>query len=344
VAEGKILTLAVPAYNAEKTLRACLDSLLEPPILPLLDIIVIDDGSRDKTGAIADEYAQRQPESIRVIHKENGGHGSGINAAIKLAQGKYFKVVDADDSLLRENLAAFIKALKDTAVDVVLTHFYARNSGNGKKRYYRTEGIRLNREYTFEEFWSKGKGVRASCRFHGICYRTDFYRGTGVVLSEKVYYEDQEYATLPFRRVTTILPLDLVLYEYTLGGAEQSVSNNNRLKHIDQIEKVLWVLWEQYHVSPEMPKAASGYFVYKMAHVLFSYYVTALLVNPDRKEGRMRARRLRDKVKSEAGVLYQATRMKYRGTLLLHYLGISWGSIVAVQHTGAYRLLFKAAS
>jgi hypothetical protein len=136
----------------------------------------------------------------------------------------------------------------------------------------------------------------------------------------------------------------LVLYEYTLGNTEQSVSNGNRVRHIDQTEKVLWVLWEQYQTSPDMPKAVAGYVVDKMSHVLFSYYVTALLVNPDRREGRRQAREMRERVKTKAAPLYRATRAKYLGTLLLHCCGITWGRLVAVQHTGAYRLLFKAAS
>jgi hypothetical protein len=136
----------------------------------------------------------------------------------------------------------------------------------------------------------------------------------------------------------------LVLYEYSIGDAGQSVSDGSRVRYIGQTEKVLWVLWERYRAAPDMPKAAAGYFIYKMSHVLFSYYVTALLVNPDRREGRRQARNLRDRVKAEAVTVYRRTRMKYLGTLLLHSLGITWERLVAVPHTGAYRLLFRAAS
>jgi glycosyltransferase involved in cell wall biosynthesis len=344
MADAKLLTVAVPAYNAEKTLRNCLDSLLEPSVLSFLDIIVVDDGSRDGTGAIGNEYGRRYPESVRVVHKENGGHGSGINLAIGLARGKYFKVLDADDTLVTENLPGFIEALKTAGVDVVLTHFYALNIRNGKKRFYRTEGIPLNREYSFTDFWSAGKGVRAGCRFHGICYRTEFYRSTGVVLSEKVFYEDQEYATLPFRDIKTVLPLDMVIYRYAIGDRAQSVSNANRVTHIGKIERVLWVLWGRYREAPDMPPAAADYFRSKMAHVLFSYYTAALLINPNRKEGRRQSQALRAKTKQEAKELYNLVQFRYWGTLLLHYAGITWSRLVAVQHTPAYRFLFKIIS
>jgi glycosyltransferase involved in cell wall biosynthesis len=343
MADGKVLTVAVPAYNAEKTLRNCLDSLLEPSVLSLLEVIVVDDGSRDGTGAIGDEYGRRYPGCVRVVHKENGGHGSGINAAIGLARGRYFKVVDADDTLVRGSLPGFMGALETAGADVVLTHFYALNIRNGRRRFYRTEGIPLNREYTFAEFWCAGKGVRASCRFHGICYRTGFYRSTGVVLSEGVYYEDQEYATLPFREAETVLPLDMTLYEYRMGDVGQSVSERNRVRHIGEIERVLWVLWGRYREKP-MASWAAGYFMHKMGHVLVSYYAAALLVNPDRRVGRVQARALRGKVRRVAGALDKGTWWKYLGVLVLHWLGISWGRIAAVQHTVVYRFLFRAAS
>ncbi len=62
-----------------------------------VEIIVIDDGSRDDTGKIGDEYAAKYPDIVKVIHQENGGHGAGINQGLKHATGKYFKVVDSDD-------------------------------------------------------------------------------------------------------------------------------------------------------------------------------------------------------------------------------------------------------
>jgi glycosyltransferase involved in cell wall biosynthesis len=340
----KILTVIVPAYNAEKTLGRCLDSLLEPETLPLLDIIVVDDGSGDSTGAIADEYARRYPESIRVVHKENGGHGSGINRAVGLARGKYFKVLDADDILVTDNLPGFIAALGTAGADVVLTHFYTLNIRNGKKRFYRTEGVPLNREYLFADFWSAGKGVRASCCFHGICYLTEFYRSTGVVLSEKVYYEDQEYATLPFRDAKTVLPLDMTVYGYTIGAGGQSMSNGNQVRHIGEMERVLWVLWEEYRKGPEMDFETADYFIYKTGQMLFSYYVAALLINPDRREGRLQAHGLREKTGMKAGVLCKTVEWKYRVILVLHCLGITWERITAVQHTGLYRLLLRAVS
>jgi hypothetical protein len=122
------------------------------------------------------------------------------------------------------------------------------------------------------------------------------------------------------------------------------VSIPNKVKHIDQIERVLWLLWEDFSSGPWMPEAAAGYFVHKMTHILFSYYVTALLMNPDRKAGRAQARTLRELVKARAGCLYRASEARYWGTMALHFMGLSWDSLMTLHHSPLYQLLFKATS
>ena len=96
----KYLTIAIPSYNSELYLERCLDSMILPAgWMEQVEIIVVNDGSTDRTGEIADDYVRRFPDTVKVIHKENGGHGSGVNAGLEHAEGKYFKVVDSDDWL-----------------------------------------------------------------------------------------------------------------------------------------------------------------------------------------------------------------------------------------------------
>ena len=115
----KILTVAVPAYNAEKYLRDNLESFCIDGILPYLDILVINDGSSDHTAAIAQEYVERYPDSYRMITKENGGHGSGINLGIREARGIYFKVVDADDWVERIAFCRLIETLRRARISYI---------------------------------------------------------------------------------------------------------------------------------------------------------------------------------------------------------------------------------
>jgi len=107
----KVLSVVVPTYNSENYLRTNLDSFCIDEIIDCIEVLIINDGSTDKSLSIAMEYEEKYPDTFRVISKENGGHGSGINYGIKYATGKYFKVVDSDDWVGREGIIKLVSAL-----------------------------------------------------------------------------------------------------------------------------------------------------------------------------------------------------------------------------------------
>ena len=119
----KILSIVIPAYNVEKYLEKCLASFEIQAILDRIEVLVINDGSKDHTAEIAQRYCEKYPETYFLYNKENGGHGSGINYGIRYATGKYFKVVDGDDWLNTEELEAFVKLLEETDTDIVAADF-----------------------------------------------------------------------------------------------------------------------------------------------------------------------------------------------------------------------------
>ena len=106
----KLLTVTVPCYNSEQYMEKCIESLL--PGGEDVEIIIVDDGSTDRTGEIADRYAEEYPSMVRVIHKENGGHGSAVNAGIENATGIYFKVVDSDDWVNKDSYLRILVSLR----------------------------------------------------------------------------------------------------------------------------------------------------------------------------------------------------------------------------------------
>ena len=154
----KCLTLTVPCYNSESYMERCVDSLLEGG--DDVEIILVDDGSTDRTGEIADGYAAQYPDIVRVIHKENGGHGSGVNAGMALASGVYFKVVDSDDWLDAEAYHRLLAALRfwsrcenkpDLIVcNYVYDHLEEQTSENSplSERISRRKALRLGRNGT----------------------------------------------------------------------------------------------------------------------------------------------------------------------------------------------------
>ena len=160
---NKVLSISVAAYNAAQDLSRCLDSLVNTSVADFLDIIVVNDGSKDETLALARSYEQRYPDIIRVIDKENGGHGSTINASIPEAMGKYYKIVDSDDWVDKEGLERLVHALMETEADLVLNPFHIIDAQTGKQKttvYPYRDNAELNKVCYRDAFYNLQNGYR----------------------------------------------------------------------------------------------------------------------------------------------------------------------------------------
>ena len=335
----KTLTIAVPAYNAAWCLEKCLDSFCRSEVLGELEIIVVNDGSKDQTSAIAHAYALRYPESVIVIDKENGGHGSGINAAIRIASGAYFQAVDSDDWVITENLPKLVDTLKKVNSDVVLCNYHMVDMKTGRKQPFVTSEISLNQEYSMEQFMDHSDKARVCCFYHGIIYRTSFYLGTGLRLSEKTFYEDQEYATIPFFYAKTVYPTGLFVYQYLVGNVEQSISNANQVRNMPQIEKILWNVCGFYQTHPDMSEARKKYFLFKLSTLLLSYYVAGLLKCRDRKHGKATAFNMRRAVKDRCPELQKSAEKRFRIAYLMFCLHVSAELLEKAKTTRLYYMI-----
>lgn len=109
--QTKYITFTVPCYNSQDYMRRCIDSLLVGG--EDVEIIIVDDGSTDATGEIADYYEGLYPDIVKAVHKPNGGHGSGVNKGLELAEGIFFKVVDSDDWLDERAYEKLMHRIKD---------------------------------------------------------------------------------------------------------------------------------------------------------------------------------------------------------------------------------------
>ena len=122
----KLLSVAIPCYNSQDYMGKCIRSILNGG--DDVEIIIVDDGSSDKTLSIAKRYESKFPGIIKVVHQENGGHGEAVNTGIANATGKYFKVVDSDDCLGKRALASVLDQLKEfeeinTEVDMLIANY-----------------------------------------------------------------------------------------------------------------------------------------------------------------------------------------------------------------------------
>ena len=140
----KKITFTVPCFNSQDYMKRCIDSLLV--CKEEGEIIIVDDGSTDRTGEIADEYAKEYPDIVKVIHKENGGHGSGVNAGLEAATGTYFKVVDSDDWLDEEDLKKLLTEIRKrkrqgALADLIICNYLYDHLYEGKQKRMGYENV-----------------------------------------------------------------------------------------------------------------------------------------------------------------------------------------------------------
>ncbi len=121
----KLISFTVPCYNSQAYMEKCVDSLLTGG--DDVEIIIVNDGSKDGMIDIANAYAEKFPDIVRVIDKPNGGHGSGVNAGLKIATGIYYKVVDSDDWLDSEALKKLLDVIKIHKAENKLPDLYITN-------------------------------------------------------------------------------------------------------------------------------------------------------------------------------------------------------------------------
>lgn len=238
--EMKLLTIVVPCYNSQEYMRKCINSLL--PGGDAVEIIIVNDGSFDKTAEIAEEYAERFPKIIKVIHQKNGGHGEAVNTGIRHATGLYFKVVDSDDWLDITAYSIVLDRLKrlmyeQTCVDMFVSNFIYDKQGVRKKKVMHYEKI-LPEESIFgwDEVgnFPKGKYIL----MHSVIYRTKLLHESKLELPKHTFYVDNLFVYVPLPFVKKMYYLNVDLYHYFIGRDDQSVNENVMISRIDQQIKV----------------------------------------------------------------------------------------------------------
>ncbi len=281
----KIITFTVPCYNSADYMARCVDSLLTCG--DDAQIIIVDDGSTDATGTIADAYAEAHPDIVEVIHKENGGHGSGVNAGLAHASGRYFKVVDSDDWLDTECLARLMKTLNDWEkeeheVDLVLCNYVYDHLYENRTKAMRYKNV-------FDEnkvcTWNDIKHFNPSqyLIMHALIYRTEILRECGIKLPKHTFFVDNLFAYVPLPYIESITYLNLDLYHYFLGRDDQSVNEHMLMKRIDQqlkVTKMVTLSVDLDAVGKKYPKLAQ-YMVRNVSIMVLISTIHLLLIGDD---------------------------------------------------------------
>ncbi|HEX3025644.1 MAG TPA: glycosyltransferase family 2 protein [Clostridia bacterium] len=281
----KLLTIAVPAYNVEKTLSDTLESFCIDELLESLDVIIVDDGSTDKTREIAKRFINSHPDSFRIISKKNGGHGSAVNTGIQNAAGRYFKVVDGDDRLEEDGFRALLKHLETTDSDLVATHYKKVPVDGGNPVPMRFESVLFNRQYSFGGLPADGSVYLG---IHAVTYKTALLKDTGIRLQEHTFYVDVEYGLLPMPFVKTVEFLDVYTYLYFVGSAGQSINYDNFVKRYDHHYRVVKRM-VKFAATPGLDEAVTDYVYSVLDKLCFTHYMLSAFYDRDVKRGKKRA-------------------------------------------------------
>ena len=269
----KLLTVTVPCYNSQDYMRHCIESLL--PGGERVEILIIDDGSKDDTGRIADEYAEKYPTIVRVIHQENGGHGEGINQGLRHAAGTYFKVVDSDD-WLSDDFPAFLDLLEQCeargGVNLAVTnYYYVHSDGIGDRSINYSSVLPEGRVFTWAD--TRPFRIHQMLTIHSCTFRTENMRKWGCELPKHTFYEDNlmVYLTLPHTRRMVYMNADL--YRYAIGRPDQSVQRTVMMKRYHHQILVTERCFTSCHLDDIQEPRLKRY----MRHELFVMFGIAIL-------------------------------------------------------------------
>ena len=232
----KLLSIAIPSYNSQAYMGKCIESLLVGG--EEVEIIVVNDGSKDDTAKIADAYAEKYPTIVKAVHKENGGHGSAVNEGLKHATGKYYKVVDSDDWVDEASLMKILETLhmlvdEDKMVDMLISNYVYEKVGVKHKRVIHYQNVIPQEKIITWKDLGKFQ-IGQYILMHSVMYRTELLRRCKLELPKHTFYVDNIYVYYPLPHVKTVYYLNVNFYRYFIGRDGQSVNEQNMIKRIDQ--------------------------------------------------------------------------------------------------------------
>lgn len=232
----KLLSITVPCYQSQDYMRKCINSLLGGS--DAIEILIVDDGSTDATGRIADEYQATYPGMVHAIHQENGGHGAAVMTGLRHATGRYFKVVDSDDRLDENALDEVVRTIaaldkKQESVDLLICNYTYDKSSAKHKTAIRYGNVFPKRKVcTWDEMHRFLP--HQYLHMHSAIYRTELLRECNLELPLHTFYVDALFVYIPLPHVKTFLYLDVDLYRYFIGREDQSVNEQVLLGRVDQ--------------------------------------------------------------------------------------------------------------
>jgi len=283
----KYITFTIPCYNSQDYMRHCIDNLVA--VGEEVEVIIVNDGSKDDTGKIADEYQKKYPTIVKAIQKENGGHGSGVMAGIRNATGLFYKVVDSDDWVETKDVLDMLMLIKKhiqegEEVDLYITNYvYEHASDNSQYVMHYRKCLPMETVFT----WNDMKRVNLKTVFlmHSLMYRLDKLKESKMDLPNHTFYVDDIYAYVPLPYMKKIFYHDLDLYHYFIGRADQSVNYQTMCKRYEQQMRVFTNMFSAYRYEElnKLPKNLKKY-MWKFLMTIYAITIMTIVGTKEDKE------------------------------------------------------------
>lgn len=279
----KYISFAIPCYNSEAYMANAVESILKGG--EDVEIIIVNDGSKDRTSEIAHEFEAKYPTIIKVVDKENGGHGDAVNTGLEHATGKYFKVVDSDDWVNEEALCKILEVLKkfetnNEEIDMLISNYVYEKEGMEHKKVIEYRNV-LPQDMIFS--WNDIKRFHLGqyILMHSVIYRTEFLQLIQLRLPKHTFYVDNIYVYYPLPHVRKMYYLDVDFYRYYIGREDQSVNEKVMIGRVDQQIFVTKSMIDMYTMKNITNKKLRQYMINYLAIMMT---VSSILLIRSKKE------------------------------------------------------------
>lgn len=312
----KLLSFAVPCYNSAAYMEKCVDSLLAGG--EDVEIIIVNDGSSDATAEIADRYQAKYPTVVKAVHKENGGHGSAVNAGLERATGLFFKVVDSDDWVKEDAYKKILDTLREKAggdkvLDMLISNFVYEKVGENRRKVMRyRHALPVDEMFTWNEVKHFHKGQYML--MHSVIYRTKLLRECGIKLPEHTFYVDNLFVFEPLPYVKNMYYLDVNFYCYYIGRTDQSVNESIMIGRIDQQLKVNKLMVDYMVEKKSLIGKSKKVFRYMLSYLdIITTVSSILLIRSGTEENLEKKKELWNYIETKDRSLYRKLRFGLLG-------------------------------
>ncbi len=333
----KILSVAIPCYNSQDYMEKAVKSALSAG--DLVEVLIVDDGSKDNTAMIGKRLEQEYPDCVRYIYKENGGHGDAVMTGLKHATGLYFKVLDSDDWLDEIGLKQVVNRLytlheADNDHDMFICNYVYDKVGVKRKVSVSYESVLpVEESFTWDEIGHFKYGQYIL--MHSVIYRRELLLECGLEMPKHTFYVDNIYVYYPLPHVKNIYYMNVDLYHYFIGRDDQSVNEAVMIKRIDQQLKVTRLMLDMYDLSTiENTKLRSYMTQYLLIMVTVS---SALLIKDGSDESIAKRDALWEDIRTNYPEQYKLLQKPLLGKIMKQN-SVLWNGIIKLGYSVSQKI------